>query len=138
MIEGKEAISALIYQELDDIQKNGFDDPFKSISRLYQAVNYFFNRITVNEKIYFTTLFSRMVFAGLHLRFQGEICRYCIILEKWPINLFIIRRFRKKFSGEQLIQLGVYSLNNVAAYICQVPSPLILMDWEQKVWDQLF
>ena len=25
MIEGKEAISALIYQELDDIQKNGFE-----------------------------------------------------------------------------------------------------------------
>ncbi|MBK9679238.1 MAG: AAA family ATPase [Saprospiraceae bacterium] len=138
MIEGKEAISALIYQELDDIQKNGFDDPFKSISRLYQAVNYFFNRITVNEKIYFTTLFSRMVFAGLHFKIPRRDLSLLHHFRKMAHQSIYNQEISQKFSGEQLIQLGVYSLNNVAAYICQVPSPLVFMDWEQKSWDQLF
>ncbi len=138
MIEGKDAISTLIYQELEDIQRQGFQDPPKSVSRLYQAVNYFFNRITVNEKIYFTTLFARMVFAGIQYKIPRRDLSLLHHFRKMAHQSIYNEQIISQFTPAQLLQLGIYSLNNVVAYICQCPSPLAFMEWEQQSWDDLF
>lgn len=138
MIEGKEAIASLIYQELEDIQKNGRVDVEKSVSRLYQAVNYFFNRITANEKIYFTTLFSRMVFAGIHYKIPRRELSLLHHFRKLAHQTIYNDSIPGQFTLEQLIQLGIYSLNHVVSYICQTKSPLVFMKWEHETWDVLF
>ncbi|MEO5583628.1 MAG: AAA domain-containing protein, partial [Saprospiraceae bacterium] len=138
MIEGKEAIASLIYQELEDIQKVGLLDTPRTVSRLYQAVNYFFNRITVNEKIYFTTLFSRMVFAGIHYKIPRRDLSLLHHFRKLAYQTLYNEGTSCPFSMEQLIELGVYSLNHIVAYICQTKSPLVFMTWEHETWDVLF
>ncbi len=138
MIEGKESISSLIYQELEDIQKNNTDDPSKLLSRLYQAVNYFFNRITGQEKIYFTTLFSRMVYAGIHFKIPRKELSLLHHFRKLSYQVIYKESGAVGFKPEQLVQLGIYSLNHIVQYICQAPSPILIMDWEQKTWDTLF
>jgi DNA replication ATP-dependent helicase Dna2 len=139
MIEGKESIAALIFKELEDIQSTETLGSHFAVTRLYQAVNYFFNRITVGERIYFTTLFARMVFAGLQFKIPRR-------------DLSLLHHFRKMayqsmyqdsvspklFTDTDLIQLGMYSLNQIVIYICQVPSPLVIMEWESEKWDILF
>lgn len=74
-----------------------------------------------------------MVFAGLHFKIPRRDLSLLHHFRKMAHQSIYNQEISQKFSGEQLIQLGVYSLNNVAAYICQVPSPLVFMDWEQKV-----
>ena len=137
MIEGKEAIAALIYKELEDIQAGGSADA-RSVSRLYQAVNYFFSRITVNEKIYFTTLFARMVYAGINYKIPRRELSLLHHFRKMAYQSIYKDEVKKPFSDDQLIQLGIYSLSNVVSFICQADSPFAFMTWEEKLWDVLF
>jgi len=138
MIEGKHAIAHLIYQELEDIQSTGFEDPLKSIGRLYQALNYFFTRVTGQDKIYFTTLFARMVFAGIQYKIPRRDLSFLHHFRKLAYQQIYHDQVNKSYTAEQLLQLGIFSLNHVVAYLCEAPSPLAFMDWEQKSWDSLF
>ncbi len=138
MIEGKEAIATLIYRELEEIQAIGEQDATRSVSRLYQAVNYFFSRITLNEKIYFTTLFARMVFAGLNYKIPRRELSLLHHFRKMAYQSIYKDQGKLLFSDQELVQLGLYSLNNIVIFICQVPSPLVFMTWEENKWDILF
>lgn len=138
MIEGKESIATLIYQELEDIQQQGFEEGTKSITRLYQALNYFFNRVTANDKIYFSTLFARMVYAGIQYKIPRRDLSLLHHFRKISYQQIYHTQAPGNLSSEQLLKLGIYSLNQVVQYLCEIPSPLMFMDWEQKSWESLF
>lgn len=138
MIEGKHAIAQLVYQELEDIQQHGFEDPVKSTGRLYQAVVYFFNRITAQDKIYFTTLFSRMVYAGIQYKIPRRDLSLLHHFRKLAYQQIYHDQTTHTFTPQQLLELGIFSLNHVVEYLCEAKSPMVFMDWEQKTWDSLF
>ncbi|MDZ4707369.1 MAG: AAA domain-containing protein [Saprospiraceae bacterium] len=138
MIEGKHAIAHLVFQELEDIQTNGYEDPVKSTGRLYQALSYFFNRITAQDKIYFTTLFSRMVFAGIQYKIPRRDLSLLHHFRKLAYQQIYHDQAHLTYTPQQLLELGIYSLNNVVEYLCEVKSPMVFMDWEQKIWESLF
>lgn len=137
MIEGREAIAQLLYKELEDIQLNTNPDT-KSVSRIYQAVNYFFSRITIQERIYFTTLFARMVYAGINFKIPRRDLSLLHHFRKMAYQSIYKEEGLVQFGEGKLIQLGIYSLSKIIEFICQVPSPLVFMDWEEKTWDVLF